>query len=81
MRDKYHIVIQHAVCLADSAERYLDKTNALCFAQGGDGEVHDPEEIVDAEIEQSEAFEHLKNAIYEFRKRLTQLSSGRAGRS
>ena len=62
--------LQHAIFLADSAERFLAATNHLHMVQGEDGQNHDPDEIVDAELAQSEAFSHLKSAIYEFRKRL-----------
>jgi hypothetical protein len=55
--------------LADSAERFLEATNNLHIAQGEDGQGHGPDEIVDAELAQREAFIHLKSAIYEFRKR------------
>jgi hypothetical protein len=59
--------LQHAIFLADSAERFLEATNNLHIAQGEDGQ--GPDEIVDAELAQREAFIHLKSAIYEFRKR------------
>ena len=62
--------LQHAIFLAYSAEKFIEATNELNRVHGGDGESHGPDEIVDAELSHGEAFSHLKNAIYEFRKRL-----------
>jgi hypothetical protein len=63
-------LMQHAIFLADSAERFLDATNHLHQMQGEDGENHDPDAICDAELSHSQAFDNLRSAIYEFRKRL-----------
>lgn len=63
-------LMQHAIFLADSAERFLEATNNLHLAQGEDGQTHDADEIIDAELAHNEAFANLRCSIYEFRKRL-----------
>lgn len=69
MRYSVTSTIHHGRFLADAAERMLEKTNEYAMACGEDGKEHDCDEIIEAELGQSEAIDALKIAIYEFRKR------------
>lgn len=55
--------------LADSSERLLEAINHHAIMCGADGQQHDPDDIVDAEIAVSECSNAVKERIYEFRKR------------
>jgi hypothetical protein len=63
-------LMQHAIFLADSAERFLKATNHLYCMKFEEGQFPTHDDIEEAESSHSEAFDNLKSAIYEFRKRL-----------
>jgi hypothetical protein len=63
-------LMQHAIFLADSADRFLEATNNLWVAQDEYDEDYKPEKLEDAELSHHEAFDDLRSSIYEFRKRL-----------
>ena len=61
--------LQHGVFLADSAEKFLKAVNVLRAVESGDFNNIDID-LVDAELTYSDAFESLKSAIHEFKKRV-----------
>jgi hypothetical protein len=63
-------LMQHAIFLADSADRFLEATNNLWVAQDEYDEDYKPEKLEDAELAYNAAFDKLRYSIYDFRKRL-----------
>jgi len=61
--------VEFGAYLAAAAERYLAAVNYASMMCGEDGQVHDADDVVDAEQAMAESARSLRSAIYEFRKR------------